>query len=369
MAITRRKGFGPDQVVDLDKYKDRWTNEEIQSHVKRGKFITYKFLDLTKYGGDIYHSDFDNIGIRYDGNRDNAHVIITKSYKRVGWQYSSFPPIVDIKDNIKDGRTRIKAAINAGETFIAVAVFDYPEENDEVTAYIHQLSEGLIGNDDLYTRPTNYKGIFESGLAAVKKAENSGINMHNRTEIAKLVIEEFEAERFLDSEEISQVIDDINEAISNGQEAIWLPTREEVLDYIGKSPNLPQDACLEGDICLNGKRVFVYAAPSNTNQGRLWAKIADEIPEECYIVLYTTKRIPSKIKKGYDDFMQYVDYRYRECFEIVNRTCDQNGSMIKIQAPKTRPWKVIGVIPQLAQDETHLSKKKSFELIPLEEYC
>ena len=173
------------------------------------------------------------------------------------------------------------------------------------------------------------------------------------------------------------LFDQIFEAVSGGQQALWIPDRLEVLDYLSKSPDIPDDACLEGDVCLNGKRVFVYAAPSNTNQGRLWAKIADEIPEESYVVLYTTKKIPSKIKKGYEEFMEYVDWRYRECFEIVNRTfAKQGGSMMKIQPPvhpetgkPVRPWKVLGVIPQLNQDETHQTLRKMHRLIKLEDYC
>ena len=167
------------------------------------------------------------------------------------------------------------------------------------------------------------------------------------------------------------------ESIRGGDDAIWLPDRLEVLEYLKKSPDVPDDACLEGQVCIDKKRVFVYAAPSNTNQGRLWAKIADEIPEESYVVLYTTKKIPSKIKKGYEEFMEYVDWRYKECFEIVNRTfAKQGGSMMKIQPPvhpetgkPIRPWKVLGVIPQLNQDETHATLRKAFKLIPLEDYC
>lgn len=366
MSVRRRKGFGPDQIIDLDKYENRWTEEEIQSHVKRGKFIGFRFLDLTKYGGDPYHEELLNIAIRADGNRDNADVTISKSYKKKGWQYGPFPPIVSTREIPKDGRTRIRAAILAGETFIVVAVFDYPEEEDQKTAYVQSLSEGLIGNDDLISRPTKPKDIVEAGISAVTE----GNIEHDKVEIAKLLTNEFEAERFVDTIEIPDLVDQIFEAVSGGQQALWIPDRLEVLEYLKKSPDVPDDACLEGEVCLNGKRVFVYAAPSNTNQGRLWAKIADEIPEESYVVLYTTKKIPSKIKKGYDEFMEYVDWRYRECFEIVNRTfASQGQSMLTIQPPTTRPWKVLGVIPQLNQDETHQTLRRMHRLIKLEDYC
>jgi len=368
MSITRRKGFGPDQIVDLKNYENRWTEEEIQSHVKRGKFIRFGFLDLTKYGGDAYHEDLLNIAIRASGNRDNADVGISKSYKKKGWKYDPFPPIVSLEGVVKNGRTRIRAAILNGEKFIPVAIFEYPEEENKKTAFVQSLAEGLIGNDGLIERPAKRADLFEAGLAAV----TDGNIKENRTDIIKLLSIEFEAERFIDESEVPELADDILDAVKGGEAAVWLPDREEVLNYLRKSPDIPDDACLDGDICIDGKKVFVYAAPSNTNQGRLWAKIASQIPEESYIVLYTTKKIPSKIKKGYDEFMEYVDWRYKECFEIVDRTFASKGQSsgveVKIKAPTSRPWEVLGVIPQL-NDETHQTLRKRNRLIKLDEYC
>tara|TARA_B100001778_G_C18537833_1_gene606791 strand:+ start:137 stop:1240 length:1104 start_codon:yes stop_codon:yes gene_type:complete len=367
MSLQKKRGFGPDQVVDLGNYENRWTAEEIQSHVKRGKFIGFRFLDLKKYAGDYLHEELYNIAIRADGNRGNADITISQSYEKKGWRYDPFPPIIDVKENVKDGRTRIRAAIIKNETFIPVAVYDYPEETDEKTAYVQCLSEGLIGNDDLLTRPTKYGDLLEAGISAV----TDGNIEHDKTEIIKLLQTEFEAERFIDSLDIPVLADDIFDAVSGGKKAIWDIDRKDVLEYLRKSPDLPADACLDSDdICLNGKRVFVYAAPSDTNRGRLWGMISREIPQESYVVLYTTKKIPSKIKKGYDEFMEYIDWRYKECFEIVNRTFEANGqSMIKIKSPTKKPWKVLGVIPQLNMDGDHDKLRLAKKLIKLEEYC
>ena len=309
-----------------------------------------------------------NIAIRASGNRDNADVGISKSYKKKGWKYDPFPPIVSLEGKVKNGRTRIRAAILNGEKFIPVAIFEYPEEEDKKIAFVQSLAEGLIGNDGLIERPAKRADLFEAGLAAV----TDGNIKEDRTEIIKLLSIEFEAERFIDESEVGELADDILDAVKGGEAAVWLPDREEVLNYLRKSPDIPDDACLDGDICIDGKRVFVYAAPSNTNQGRLWAKIASQIPEESYIVLYTTKKIPSKIKKGYDEFMEYVDWRYKECFEIVDRTFASKGQSsgveVKIKAPNSRPWGVLGVIPQL-NDETHQTLRKMNRLIKLDEYC
>ena len=368
MAIQRRKGFGPDnekQEINLEKYEDRWTKEEICSHTKRGTFIRFAFLDLDKFGGDVFHEELINTAIRATGNRDKADEDIARSYKTKGWRYDPFPPIVDTTGKVKDGRTRIRAAILAGEKFIPVAIFTYPEEEDIKIAYVQSLSEALIGNDDLISRPTKSGDLIEAGIAAIV----DGNVQHDKTAIASLLFNEFEAERFVKQQEISDLVEQIFEAVSGGLQAIWLPERGEVLSYLKKCPDIPKDACFDDEVCLSGKKVFVYAAPSNTNQGRLWGQIAKRIPEESYVVLYTTKKIPSKIKKEYTDFISFIDMRYEECFEIVNRTASQSGFPINIKAPTKKPYKVLGVIPQLNQDETHKTLRKSKRIIKLEEYC
>ena len=363
MAVKVRKGFGPQkQDIDLSKYENRWSKEEIQSHSKRGTFMRFAFLDLSKFEGDLFHEELINLAIREDGNRSNTDQDIAYSYNTKGWSYDPFPPIVDTTFKVKDGRTRIRAAMLAGCTFIVVAVFAYPDEQDEKKAFVQSLSEGLIGNDDLISRPTKYGDLFEASVAAVT---DGGIE-HDKTAIADLLFNEFEALRFIKQEEVANLVEAIYDAVLGGQRAVWIPDRADVLAYLRKSPDMPKDAALEDEVKLGKKRVFVYAAPSNTNQGRLWGMIAKEVPEDCYVVLYTTKKVPSKIKKGYEDFMAFIDMRYKECFEIVNRTASATGFQIKIEAPVKRPWKLLGVIPQM-NNETHETLRKAHRLIQIED--
>lgn len=363
MAIKVRKGFGPQkQDIDLSKYENRWSKEEIQSHSKRGTFIRFAFLDLSKFGGDLFHEELINLAIREDGNRSNTDEGIAYSFNTKGWSYDPFPPIVDTTFKVKDGRTRIRAAMLAGCTFIVVAVFSYPEEEDEKKSFVQSLSEGLIGNDDLISRPTKTGDLFEASVAAVT---DGGVE-HDKTAIADLLFNEFEALRFIKQDEVANLVEAVYDAVLGGQRAVWIPDRADVLGYLKKSPDMPQDAALEDEVRLGKKRVFVYAAPSNTNQGRLWGMIAKEVPEDCYVVLYTTKKIPSKIKKGYKDFMAFIEMRYQECFEIVNRTASAAGINIKIEPPAKRPWKLLGVIPQM-NDETHETLRRANRLIQIED--
>ena len=360
MTITFKGGFGPQkQDIDLTKYKDRWSDEEIQRHSKRGKFIQFAFLDLKKFGGDIFHEELINLAIRENGSRGNADEDIAFSFETRGWSYDPFPPIVNTSFETQDGRTRIRAAIIAGCEFIPVAVFSYPHEEDiEVSALVQHLSEGLIGNDDLISRPTKYGDLFEASVAAVT---DGGVE-HDKDAIADLLFNEFEALRFIKQNEVSDLVEAIFDAVQNGQRAVWNPNRKDVLAYLKKSPDLPRDACLKG---IDGKQVYVYSS-GETNRGRLWMNISKDVPEDCYVVLYTTGKIPSKIRNGYEDFMSFIEMRYKECFEIVNRTASAAGINIKIEPPGKRPWKLLGVIPQL-NNTTHETLRKAHRLIQVED--
>ena len=72
---------------------------------------------------------------------------------------------------------------------------------------------------------------------------------------------EFEAERFIDAKEIPNLAEDIYESIRGGVDAIWVPNRDEVIEYLRKSPDLPKDACLDGDVCLDGKEYLFMQHP------------------------------------------------------------------------------------------------------------
>lgn len=355
-----KKGFG--QELDLENYEGRWSQEECNGHTKRGVFVKFSYL----YIGELDYSDeqLHNAAIRATGNKDRADEKIKHSYSRVGWKYNDFPPIVGTDGKIRDGRTRIRAAILAGEQWIPVAIFVY-REDETVNEFIADLSEGLISNDGLINRPTTFADLSEGGVTAVK----SGAILHEKTAIYDLVYNEFEAERFISEKEIPALVDEIYDRVTRGEDAVIQLTREEVIAYLKKSPDVPSNVCWPGEPCLPGHaKLEVYAAPSNTNQARLWGKIARNIPEETLIVFYTTSKVPTQIGKGYTDMMKYVDDRYDECFDIVNKTYAAKDLALGIKAPKERPYRVLGVYPQLPFDETHITYRRMHKIIRLEDY-
>ena len=175
-----------------------------------------------------------NAAIRANGNKDRADEKIKHSYSRVGWKYNDFPPIVGTDGRIRDGRTRIRAAILAGEEWIPVAIFVF-QEDETVDEFVANLSEGFVANDGLVNRPTTFEDLSEGGVDFIK----SGAIMHEKTAIYDLVYNEFEAERFISEKEIPMLVDDIFERVVRGEDAVIQLGRDEVIVYLKSLPTSP----------------------------------------------------------------------------------------------------------------------------------
>ena len=149
--------------LDVKNYNGRWTKEECNSRQKYGTFVKFSFLDISNKR--IYDDDLNNVAVRSE-QTDDATDGIAYSYEEHGWDYNPFPPIVSTTGKIKDGRTRIRAAIEAGWKRIPVAIFTY---DDSVNEYLSDVVDGLLANDHLIARRASMSDFIEAGVSLVGK--------------------------------------------------------------------------------------------------------------------------------------------------------------------------------------------------------
>ena len=130
--------LGKIETIDTGKLY-RETYKQAHKKQKYGRFI--KFAKISLKGYNLWDDQLNNAAVRDTQNKDYADENIAYSYKKDGWSYSSFPPIISTDGSIKDGRTRIRAALLAGWDQILVAIFSYDEEKvDSEFASITNLS-------------------------------------------------------------------------------------------------------------------------------------------------------------------------------------------------------------------------------------
>jgi len=360
---TSGVGFGKVTCADLDakQYEGRWSEEEINKKQKYGKFVKFTKIDISGY--KLYDDELNNATVRSEQNKDDATDDIAYSYEEHGWDYNPFPPIVSTKGKIKDGRTRIRAALVAGWKYIVVAIFSY---DDEVNEEASDIVNGLLANNHLVARRANMNDIVTGGCVMVSK----GLINCDQASIDDWLYNEVEIERFYSNvagtiTKISKRI--LNESTPDGDPIIVDKTRSEWIEYLENCKEVKTlgVALPDAPNPLNENQLVFYST-GKTNARRCWV---DQIlantthGHHTYIVLYSTDKTAEKLREELKNFANDLEMFYAQTVKLINSQL--NG--IQVSLPESRPFTIIGTIPQFADDEKHMELRAMTRLIPLDQ--
>ena len=350
--------------LDLSNYEGRWSDEEANSHQKYGTFLKFSFLDISTK--KIYDDDLNNTAVRSDQNKDkefNSTEDIAYSYEQHGWDYKEFPPIVSTTGKVKDGRTRIRAAIVAGWKRIPVAIFTYDTKvNEEVSDVV----DGLIANDHLVARRATMNDFISAGVYLVGKGH---INQ-DQASIDDWLYNQVQIERFYSN--IAGTITKISNAIlerstPNGDPIIVDKERSEWIDYLSDCKEVQAlDIALPDSPTPFNENQLVFYSTGKTNARRCWVDqiLANTTQEHhTYIVLYSTEKTAERLKQEMKNFANDLEMFYAQTVKLINSQL----AGIQITLPENRPFTIVGAIPQFADDEKHKELRALKRLIPLDQ--
>ena len=165
-------GFGQEHRVtcaelDPQEYYRRNAEKKANKKQKYGKFV--KFEKISLKGWNIWDDQLNNATVRDEQNKDNADESIAYSLETDGWLYDFFPPILSTEGKVKDGRTRIRAALKAKWTHILVAIFSYDET--EVSEEYATITNGLIANKHYVARTASMADFVKAGTELIRLGE------------------------------------------------------------------------------------------------------------------------------------------------------------------------------------------------------
>jgi len=345
--------------LDAKKYENRWSDEEINTKQKYGNFVKFAKIDISGY--KLYDDQLNNVAVRSEQNKDDATDDIAYSYEEHGWDYNPFPPIVSTTGKIKDGRTRIRAAIVAGWRYILVAIFSY---DDEVNEEASDIVNGLIANNHLVARRANTNDFVTAGCAMISK----GLINCDQSSIYDWLYNEVEIERFYSN--IAGTITKIakrilNESTPDGDPIIVDKSRSEWIEYLEDCKEVKSLGIALPDVPnpLNENQLVLYST-GKTNARRCWV---DQIlantthGHHTNIVLYSTDKTAEKLREEAKNFANDLEMFYAQTVKLINSQL----TGIQIALPTDRPFTIIGVIPQFADDEKHKELRSLKRLIPL----
>ena len=364
--LEDKKGFDPIVTcaeLDPQEYIKNDVYKQVHKKQKFGKFI--KFAKISLKGYNLWDDELNNAEVRDDQNKDHADEDIAYSYKKDGWLYSSFPPIISTDGSIKDGRTRIRAALLAGWDHILVAIYSYDE--DKVDPVYASITNGLIANNHTTARTATMNDFIKAGKALIKleklEREHSAIEewLINDVEIADF----FDVDAGTHTKIKNRIF---NESAENS-DIIIDKDRDEWIEYVKQSPEFKELNILPPDspTPFNENKLILYSA-SRTNARRCFCDSIlsnqskdEEVCKHSYIVLYSNDRTEEKVREAVKDFESDLNTFYTQSVNMVNGLIDG----IDIKVPKTRSYTIIGIVPLFEYNDTHKELRTLNRLVPL----
>lgn len=365
------KGFAEQNIVtcaDLDpqEYYKRGKDKEANTtkRQKYGRFI--KFAKYSLKGRNLWDDDLNNATVREDQNNDRADEGIAYSYKKDGWFYDPFPPIISTNGRFKDGRTRVRAALIAGWDYILVAIFSYDEEI--VAELYSEVTNGLISNNHLIARSATMNDFVKGGITLVR----AGLLEREHTAIEEWLLNEVEIDNFFDVDAgtHTKIKNRIFDGSAEASDIILNKDRKEWAEYIHNSPEFNELGIMGIDEVnpFNENQLILYSA-SRTNARRCFCdsilgnQSKDE--ENCkhtYIALYSNGETESQVREAVNVFVNDLNSFFIKSVNMTNNLV--NGITIKV--PDNRSYTIIGVVPLFHFNELHKELRVLNRLVPVE---
>ena len=364
-------GFGPDQKVtcaelDPQEYYRRNTEKKANKKQKYGKFV--KFEKISLKGWNIWDDQLNNAIVRDDQNKDHADEDIAYSLEKDGWLYDFFPPILSTDGKVKDGRTRIRAALKAKWTHILVAIFSYDET--EVSEEYATITNGLIANKHYVARTASMADFVKAGTSLIA----SGDLVREHSSIEEWLINDVEIGNFFDvaAGTHTKIKNRIFEQSKEASDIIIDKDREEWIEYIVQSPEFKELGIEAPDTPtpFGENKLIVYSA-SRTNARRCFCDpiLGNQSKDKAackhtYIVLFSNADTVEKVKADVKAFSEDLNTFYVQSVNMVNGLV--NG--INIEVPNDRSYTILGIVPLFNSDDTHKALRSSNRLVPLDKF-
>lgn len=339
------------QAIDIGEFN---ANRHGRAHQLEGiKHKGFAFLDLSKV--NTKSSNFLNVQIRSEQHSDEAVSEMQDSLKEE-WSFNYPLPVVEAETGkILDGRTRTMAAIKNGEQFIPVEIVS--EAPDESTFIANAIKSNCSHTP---ARPAN-RSDFVNGYIRAWDYGNGKVG-ETSEDIKSWLLDAGIAERW-DPENPSlkqqhtKTLNEISMRLKhlkhrknpNGGEYLVVKDKEEA-ELIAKN-SLPLDinhvvlsASYSGDVARDWYSTVVKHV-KEVNEEKAFGKIS--------IVLFCKSFVEAhKYDLLIKEYIQKFHQVHDDAFMIAEATEEDMRYHLQL---KRRPYRFIGVIPQVHGRDSHMN--------------
>ena len=342
--VTVRKVFNT--TIDVRDYLKTFDQAACEAIQVGAVFVRFAWLDISDYTFD--DERLENIGIRADQNpiEDAEDMSYSLSYK--GWNAGYFPVIVSTNGRVKDGRTRILAAILAGEQYVPCAVFEY-EDDDSI---LMQISNGLVANIGDPRRIAKGNDFVVAGIRIIE----AGQLKCTEKDILDWLINTVRIEQVMSNVggNITKIVKRIMTRVENSStnKLLVIRSRDSWLEYMNESIDRNAAYYRNKFGIQSIDDVVLYVSNGNKDAMTFCEHILPKAAEGkvTNVVLYSPIDDPDATVKNHKAFLESIEKFHEYMYQWINREL----SNVTLTKPEVCTlWRVIGVMPQFVGIDKH----------------
>jgi len=357
--VTIRTIFGT--AVDVVAYYDTFDEAACEAKQTGGTFIKFGWFDISELAYD--DEKLENRMIRFKQNKIEATEDMLHTLSNKGWDSGYFPPIVSSNGKILDGKTRIRASIRAGQKYIPCAIFEYENDNSVRTTN----SNGVKANYRDPATAATMKDFEAAGVGIILADEMN----NDAAEIADWLYNEMEVTRVFSNNNgiITKIINSIIDSVrrnKNGQ-VLLIKDRKEWLPWLEESLNR-HAAYYRNKFGIQSMDDFAfYQTGGNKDAMTFCEHILPNAARGIVtnIILYSMDSNPDNAAEDHHNYIKSIEQYEGFMYGWINREL----SGIKISKPQnsTPLWRVIGVIPQFLEKDSHRKLLDNYMLASMDD--
>lgn len=326
------------ELISIASYDTTFDTENSirNNRYKKGTFVRFEWLFI----GDWKIDDprLSNVGVKAEQNKGSASDEMAYEFEVNGWDMGSFPPTQGTDGDIRDGRTRIIAAIKKNQEWIPVALYNF-EVTD--TPVLDKVTEGLRANPQKPMTRSTTEDFIVAGIAAIDAGE---LDRDDPDAIMDWLVNDAAIGLRFSNEggHYTRIVNWIIERTAGKDNLTKVLDREEWMTF------------LDGVQGINSKSVVLYKADGTKAAAHFWCEQVLPNPSGTVnLVIYSTAFTPEKCTKNVEGFIDDLTTLYNQTYGIVNADLTGDSPMAKIvlAPPSQLPFNIVGVCPNLKRGD------------------
>ena len=357
--VMVRKLFGTDvSIADYDTMHSAIAPERQTD----ANFIKFTWVDISNK--NIDDEDLRNENIREAQNRREEDFENLEISTSRGWNSSFFPPCYGTDGKFRDGRGRVITAINAGEKYIIVALYEYEEGETPVTNY---LVNGLLANADHPPATLSKMNDFiEFGVSAILAGELS----RTYVDVEDFLVNKCQVLRRFSGNHngiVTKIINSILDRAKSGLNGATVIKKDDKAWTIWLNDSLGKNKLYwQKEYQISNEDDFVFHKSGSGGAERILTRhilpnASMGVPTK--IILYAGET-RDEVIRAHVNFEEALQEYYKNTYKWINHEISGIELKHDINSPL---WKIVGVIPQFLNDDLHESCYRKGILVSMEE--